>query len=100
MDSAARSVLVRRLRPPFVVAVATLFVVLLPLSSAFAQAPQSAGIAKAVSVQGSVDARRAGSTAWQPVRLNDTFAAGDTIRVGGRSRADLAMLDQSVLRLN
>ncbi|HSF01967.1 MAG TPA: FecR domain-containing protein, partial [Solirubrobacterales bacterium] len=55
---------------------------------------------KAVSVQGSVEARRAGQPSWQPVRLNDTYAPGDVIRVGERSRADLAMLDQSVLRLN
>ena len=32
--------------------------------------------------------------------LNDTFCPGDTIRVQERSRADLALLDQSVLRLN
>src|SRR4029079_19597119 len=63
-----------------------------------AQAPQK--IAQAVSVQGTVEARLVGATTWQPVKLNDTFAAGDTLRVGERSRADLAMLDQSVLRLN
>lgn len=57
-------------------------------------------VARAVSVQGLVEARRAGQASWQPVRLNDTFSPGDTIRVRERSRADLAMLDQSVLRLN
>ena len=62
--------------------------------------PQQTAIAKVVSVQGTVEAQRVGSGAWQPVRLNETFAAGDSIRVGARSRADLAMLDQSVLRLN
>jgi Flp pilus assembly protein TadD len=41
-----------------------------------------------------------GETQWQLVKLNDTFRPGDTIRVQERSRADLAMLDQSVLRLN
>src|SRR5438876_2377371 len=61
---------------------------------------QEKWIARAVSVQGTVEARLAGATLWQPVKLNDTYAPGDTIRVGGRSRADLAMLDQSVLRLN
>jgi tetratricopeptide (TPR) repeat protein len=57
-------------------------------------------VARAVSVQGGVEARRAGQTTWQPVMLNDTFAPGDVIRVLDRSRADIAMLDQSVLRLN
>ena len=64
-----------------------------------AQAP-GGPVARAVSVQGGVDARRPGQAPWQPVKLNDTFAPGDTIRVGDRGRADLAMLDQSVLRLN
>jgi len=55
--------------------------------------------ATAVSVQGSVDVQRAGESPWQPVQLNDTFCAGDTIRVNKRSRADLAQA-HSVLRLN
>jgi tetratricopeptide (TPR) repeat protein len=57
-------------------------------------------VAKAVSVQGLVEVRRVGQASWQPVRLNDTFSPGDSIRVHERSRADIAMLDQSVLRLN
>jgi tetratricopeptide (TPR) repeat protein len=65
----------------------------------FGQTP-GGPVARAVSVQGLVEARRAGQTPWQPVRLNDTFSPGDTIRVHDRSRADIAMLDQSVLRLN
>ncbi len=63
-------------------------------------AAQGNAIARAVSVQGTVDARRAGQQQWVPVKLNDGFAAGDAIRVGERSRADLALLNQSVLRLN
>src|SRR5207248_11550724 len=57
-------------------------------------------VARAVSVQGTVEAQRVGETRWQPVKLNDTFRPGDTIRVLERSRADVALLDQSVLRLN
>jgi len=41
-----------------------------------------------------------GDTQWQPVQLNDTYCPGDTLRVQERSRADVAMLNQSVLRLN
>src|SRR5215470_10745188 len=66
---------------------------------ALAQAPPGA-VARATSVQGAVEVQRTGQQTWQPVRLNDTFSAGDTIRVGALSRADLQMLDQSVLRLN
>ncbi len=68
-------------------------------SSAQAQScePQ---VARAVSVQGTVEVRRAQAASWQPVKLNDTFCPGDTIRVQERSRANLALLDQSVLRLD
>ena len=68
-------------------------------ASVAAQAP-GGPVARAVSVQGTVEARRAGQAPWQTVKLNDTFSPGDAIRVGDRGRADLAMLDQSVLRLN
>ncbi len=61
---------------------------------------QPGPIATVVSVQGTVEAQRAGGTEWQPVKLKDTLQAGDKIRVRDKSRADLAMLDQSVLRLN
>src|SRR5687767_14714068 len=63
-------------------------------------AAQASAVARAVSVQGSVEARRAGQLQWVAVKLNDSFAPGDTIRVGDRSRADLALLNQSVLRVN
>src|SRR5262245_37774851 len=57
-------------------------------------------IARAVSVQGAVETQRVGETLWQAVKLNDQFRPGDQIRVLERSRADVALLDQSVLRLN
>jgi Tfp pilus assembly protein PilF len=56
--------------------------------------------ARAVSVQGNVETKRGAETQWRSVQLNDSFCAGDTIRVGERSRADVALLNQSVLRLN
>jgi len=77
-------------------------IVVLALGSPPTSFAQTAGgaVARATSVQGTVEVRRAGQTAWRPVTLNDTFSPGDTIRVLDRSRADIAMLDQSVLRLN
>src|SRR5262245_2939634 len=57
-------------------------------------------VAKVVSVQGTVESQRVGATQWQPVQFNDTYCPGDTLRVQARSRADVAMLNQSVLRLN
>ena len=82
-----------------VVAVIGIFVGVLHPAAVAAQTP-GGPVARAVSVQGAVEARRAGQAPWQTVKLNDTFAPGDAIRVGDRGRADLAMLDQSVLRLN
>lgn len=56
--------------------------------------------ARATSVQGSVETRRAGKSQWHAVKLNDTFCPGDVIRVLEHSRADVMLFDQSVLRLN
>lgn len=65
-----------------------------------ADAPCDPWAAKAVSVQGTVEFKRAGGTAWQPVDLEDTFCAGDEVRVQDNSRASLALANESVLRLN
>src|SRR5574341_1875716 len=56
--------------------------------------------AKMVSVQGNVEVRRAGQPQSQPARLNDTYCPGDRIQVGDKSRADLALTNQPVLRLD
>jgi len=65
-----------------------------------AAATQEPWVARAVSVQGAVEAQRVGEAQWQPVQLHDTFRPGDRIRVLESSRADVALLDQSVLRLS
>jgi tetratricopeptide (TPR) repeat protein len=57
-------------------------------------------VARAVSVEGTVEVKRAGETGWQPVQPDDTFCAGDTVRVLEESRADLAFVNQPLLRLD
>ena len=57
-------------------------------------------VAKVVSVQGSVEVRRVGETRWTQVKLNDTYCPGDVIRVNDNSRADLALINQPVIRLD
>jgi tetratricopeptide (TPR) repeat protein len=57
-------------------------------------------VAKVVSVQGVVEVRRAGQTQWVPARLNDLYCGGDRIQVGERSRADIALINQPVIRLD
>ena len=58
------------------------------------------GVAKMVSVQGNVVVLRVGQTQPQPARLNETYCAGDRIQVGDKSRADIALVNQPVLRLD
>src|SRR5215831_6567222 len=57
-------------------------------------------IAKAMAVEGKVDVRSSDSTQWRPVKLHDTFCPGDVIRVQERSRADIALTNQPMLRLD
>ncbi len=57
-------------------------------------------VAKVVSVQGTVEARRAGQIPWQQVSLNETFCPGDAIRVQDKSRADITLVNQPILRLD
>ncbi|OEU51777.1 MAG: hypothetical protein BA861_01325 [Desulfobacterales bacterium S3730MH5] len=57
-------------------------------------------IARVVSVQGSVHARRAGETRWIPVKINDTYRSGDMIRTQARSRAAIVLPNEATLRLD
>jgi tetratricopeptide (TPR) repeat protein len=57
-------------------------------------------VAQMVSAQGTVQVKRVGETQWQQVKLNETYCPGDVIQVGERSRADVALINQPVLRLD
>jgi len=57
-------------------------------------------VAKVVSVEGRVEVKREGETQWQQVQLDETFCAGDQIRVLEESRADLSFANQPLLRLD
>jgi tetratricopeptide (TPR) repeat protein/opacity protein-like surface antigen len=75
-----------------------LTVLLSPATSFAATCEQS--VAKAMAVEGKVDVRHPDETQWQPVKLHDTFCPGDVIRVQERSRADIALSNQPMLRLD
>ena len=68
--------------------------------NAFAQERCKQWAGKVVSIQGTVQVRMAGETQWQPAKLNSTYCPGDTIRVLDKSRADVALVNQPVLRLD
>jgi Cytochrome c biogenesis factor len=53
-----------------------------------------------VSVEGAVELQRAGAADWQPATLDEALCAGDTVRVGDRSRAAAALLNDNKLRLD
>ena len=57
-------------------------------------------VTKVVSVQGKVEVKKAGEALWQPVKLGDTYCPSDEIRVGENSRANLALINEAVLRLD
>src|SRR5262245_14163439 len=69
-------------------------------STAYAAATCDPPIAKMVSVQGNVVVLRAGQTQPQPAQLNETYCPGDRIQVGDKSRADIQLTNQPVLRLD
>src|SRR5436309_914796 len=77
-----------------------LFELLLQPPVLSAATPCDPPIAQMVSVQGNVVVRRAGQTQSQPARLNETYCPGDRIQVGEKSRADIALVNQPVLRLD
>ena len=81
-----------------VIGMSALTVLLHPWASAAETCAQ--WVAKMASVQRTVEAQRMGEMQWQPAQLNDTYCPGDTLRVQERSRADIVLLNQSVLRLN
>ncbi len=57
-------------------------------------------LARLVSVQGTVELRRADSASWSPAAAEVELCAGDSVRVGDRSRAALRLANQSTLRLD
>jgi tetratricopeptide (TPR) repeat protein len=59
-----------------------------------------AWMARMVSVQGSVQTRRAGETHWRSASLHDTYCPGDTLWVQERSRAAILLPNDTLLRLD
>jgi len=91
---------VKKIYPLLAIPCAILSIILLPSDISLAATTCEPSVAKMVSAQGSVEVRRAGQTQWQPAGLNDTYCAGDRIQVGERSRADITLINQPVLRLD
>ena len=73
---------------------------LLSSGSGHAQAPCEPPAARVVSIQGTVELRRAGTDVWTPAMLEEALCIGDGLRVGQASRAALTLANDSTLRLD
>jgi hypothetical protein len=71
-----------------------------PSSIAWAEDSCEEWIGKIVSVQGIVQAQKISQNYWKPVLLNDTFCAGNMIRVQKQSRAAVVLSNGATLRLD
>jgi len=60
----------------------------------------SPAVARVVSIEGKVEIRRAGRDVWSVARFDQAVCAGDSVRVGGRSRAALRLTNATVIRLD
>ncbi|MDH4231861.1 MAG: FecR domain-containing protein, partial [Nitrospirota bacterium] len=78
-----------------------LIIAIIPLTSLAAEVQTcDYWVGKAVSVEGDAEMLRAGETLWRPVKFKDTFCAGDMLRVLKRSRADIVLANETILRLD
>ena len=85
----------------FLFTILVLALSLAPTGPAAAQGCGEQWVGRMSSVQGpSVQVRRSGDTRWLPVTMNETLCPGDAIRVGSRSRADLVLANQSLIRID
>ena len=57
-------------------------------------------VARTVSIQGRVEARRAGEPQWLPVQTGAAHCPGDAVRLGRLSRAAIALREGGVVRLD
>jgi tetratricopeptide (TPR) repeat protein/opacity protein-like surface antigen len=74
--------------------------VLLSSGAGHAQAPCEPAAARVVSIQGTVELKRAGTDVWTAAMLDEGLCIGDALRVGEASRAALALANDSTLRLD
>ena len=77
-----------------------LWLVLLMTLMEGAQAKCTDWVTQAVSLQGTIEVRRADQREWLPSKLNDRYCAGDIIRSSEHSRAALMLRNGTLLRMD
>ncbi|TNF54696.1 TonB-dependent receptor, partial [bacterium] len=76
------------------------FIIGIDFRESAAAEPCEQWVAKVVSVQGSVQIRLKDTTQWQAVELNNTFCPGDVLRVQEKSRAAVALINETIIRID
>jgi tetratricopeptide (TPR) repeat protein/opacity protein-like surface antigen len=78
----------------------------LPLALAFISRTTGAGercdtgIARAVSIQGTLDVRYAGESDWNTATPDQEYCSGDALRTGTNSRAAIQLYPETIIRLD
>ena len=78
----------------------TLYALALPSQGLAASAACDPAIARAISVQGSLEVKRAQQTRWVAAQRGEQFCLGDAIRTGANSRAAIQLQPETLVRLD
>lgn len=78
----------------------TLCLLNIPLQLLAAEPPCDPALARAVSVQGTLEVKRARQTQWSAAGRDERFCPGDAVRTGGSSRAAILFYPETVIRLD
>ena len=72
----------------------------IPLQLLAAEPPCDPALARAVSVQGTLEVKRARQTQWTAAGRDERFCPGDAVRTGESSRAAILFYPETVIRLD
>jgi len=78
----------------------TLCLLNIPLQLLAAEYPCDPALARAVSVQGTLEVKRARQTQWTAAGRDERFCPGDAVRTGESSRAAILFYPETVIRLD
>jgi FecR protein/Tetratricopeptide repeat len=78
----------------------TLYLLSFPVHLLAAPGPCEPVLARAISVQGTLEVRRARQQQWQPAGRDARFCPGDAVRTGANSRSAILLIPETVIRLD
>ncbi|MGB7931899.1 MAG: FecR domain-containing protein, partial [Gammaproteobacteria bacterium] len=84
----------------FLLHLCTLCLLNIPLQLLAAEYPCDPVLARAVSVQGTLEVKRAWQTQWSVAGRDERFCPGDAVRTGESSRAAILFYPETVIRLD